>query len=135
MSLESLIDDSGQFATISIESPNGQSVSQDALGGADRSGQWPVIAVHIPCLLNNKSSPLMGWPGRNDARAQVQSTRIYFYFDPTPSGFTTRMRITVSAPGSSGDMTDIGTYQVIGTGNPNSMNRIYQIDVERVRTP
>lgn len=135
MSLQSLIDDSGQFATVSIESPDGQTVPQDALGGADRSGQWATIASHVPCLLNNRSSPLMAWPGRNDARAQIQTTRIYFYEDPTPAGFTTRMRITVSAPGSSGDMTDIGVYQVIGTANPNSMNRLYEVDVERVRTP
>lgn len=138
MSLESLIEDSGQLATITVEALDGSVPPQSAMGGVDRSGTWQQIATGVPCLLNNKNSQLMAWPGRNDARAQVFDTRIYFYLDPTPSGFTTRMRITVSEPGGGSgddptDTTDLGVYQVVSVNNPNSMDRIWQIDCEKVR--
>jgi hypothetical protein len=135
MSLESLIDDSGQFATITVEAASGSFPPQTSLGGVDRSQAWPIVAANVPCLLSNRSSPLMSFPGRNDARAQVYDTRVYFYFDPTPSGFTTRMRINVTKAGPGGDAIDLGTYSVKGTNNPNTMGVIFQVDCEKVRTP
>lgn len=135
MSLESMIDDSGQLATITVEAPTGQFPPQTALGGVDRTQAWTVLASGVPCLMNNRSSPLMSYPGRNDARAQVYDTRIYFYADPTPSGFTTRMRITVTKAGAGGNATDLGVYSVKSTSNPNTMGVIFQIDCEKVRTP
>lgn len=133
MSLESLIEDSGQLATITVESLTG-TPPRTAMGGVDRTGTWPQIATGVPCLLNNKNSQLMAWPGRNDARAQVFDTRIYFYYDPTPAGFTTRMRISVTQTNGDTDVTDLGVYQIVAVQNPNSMGRIYEVDCEKVRT-
>jgi hypothetical protein len=135
MSLEDLIDGSNQLATISIEAPAGQFPPQTGMGGTDRTGFWTVLASNVPCLLNNKQSILSPWKtGRNDERQQIFSTRVYFYVDPTPAGFTTRMRITVTQSTLASDNTDLGTYQVLNVSNPNSMNRIWEIDVEKVLT-
>ena len=133
MSLESLIEDSNQFASITMEAPAGQIPPLTPMGGVDRTGTWTPIVDSVPCLLNNKSSQLMAYPGRNDARAQVFDTRIYFYYDPTPTGITTRMRITVSQTIGT-DTTDLGIYQVVSVQNPNSMGRILEVDCEKVRT-
>jgi len=135
MSIESQVRRSGQFCDITVEAQPGQQPPQTAMGGTDRSGGWLPVATGVPCLVNTKASPLMAYPGRNDARAQVQTNRIYFYYDPTPAGFTTRMRISVYKPGSDGDQTNLGTYRPVETFNPNSMDRIFQIDCEKVRTP
>ena len=133
MSLEDLINESNQLATITIEALPGSVPPQTVMGGVDRTGEWPVIASGIPCLLNNKSSALTPYTqGRNNERQQVFTTRIYFCFDPTPNGFTTRMRITVTQSSTGTDATDLGIYQVENVSNPNSMNRIWEIDVEKV---
>jgi hypothetical protein len=134
MSLESLIQDSGQLASILVEAASGQQPPQTGMGGTDRTQPWITLASGIPCLLNNKTSLLSPYKqGRNDERQQVYTTRVYFYYDPTPSGFTTRMRISITdADPSDTDVTDLGTYQVENVSNPNSMNRIWQIDVEKI---
>src|SRR5215469_3488934 len=131
MSLEDLIDASGQVATITQEAPPGLIPPQTAMGGVDRTMQWPSIAT-LPCHVNTTASPLQPYPtGRNNERQQVYTTRIYFYSCPS-IGFTTRMRIAV-AGGS--DPAVVGTYQIEAVKNPNSMSRLWEIDCERVRTP
>lgn len=135
MSLQSLIDNANQLAEITVEAPDGQVPSQSPMGGADRSQPWPILASGVPCLVNTRSASLSAFGGaREDARASIFDTRIYFYSDPTPSGFTTRMRITVTQAGN-GELVTLGVYAVKSPTNPNSMARIFQVDCERVRTP
>lgn len=135
MSLESLIEDANQFADITIEAPIGQAPQQTSIGGADRSQPWGAVASGVPCLINTRSAALSAFSGaREDARASVFDTRIYFSSDPTPSGFTTKHRITVTQAGN-GEAVTLGVYAVKNPTNPNSMGRIFQVDCERVRTP
>jgi hypothetical protein len=135
VSLESLIEDSGQLATITQESPDGQVVGQDPTGAADRSDpNWITVASAIPCLVNEKSSSLQAFSGRNDARMGIVNARIYFFRDPVPAGLSSRNRITVTTA-SSGSTQVIGIYAVQGRINPNTMNRIFEVDCEKVRTP
>jgi hypothetical protein len=136
MSLESLIEDSGQFATITAEAADGSVPPQDPTGAADRSdANWPVVATNVPCLVSPKSSALQAFPGRNDARMAVVNARIYFLCDPVPTvGLSSRNRITVYA-GTTGIPQVLGVYAVQGVINPNTMNRIYQADCEKIRTP
>ena len=135
MSLESLIDDSGQFATITAEAPDGQVPTQDPTGAADRSdGKWVTVAAGVPCLVNEKSSALMAFSGRNDARMGIVNARIYFYVDPVPAGISSRNRITVTTAGTGAPQV-LGTYAVQGRVNPNTMDRIFEVDCEKVRTP
>lgn len=135
MSLESLIEDSNQFATITVEAPSGTFPPQTSIGGVDRSQPWPVVASGVPCLVNTKGSPLSAFSGaRNDSRGSIFDTRIYFCSDPTSTGFTTRMRITVTQAGN-GEPVTLGVYAVKNPTNPNSMGRIFQVDCEKVRTP
>ena len=135
MSLESLIDDSGQLATITAEAADGQVPGQDPTGAADRSdGNWPTIATGVPCLVDEKSSALMAFPGRNDARMAVVNARIYFYADPVPGGISSRNRITVFVA-VKGIPQVLGVYAVQGRINPNTMDRIFEVDCEKLRTP
>lgn len=133
MSLESLIENSGQQATITAEAPDGQVPGQTAMGGADRSdGNWVPIAGPVPCLVRTRGSALNY--NRNDERAAVIDARIYFAADPVPSGISSRHRITVTAAGTGGPRV-IGVYAVMGTIDPNSMGRLFEVDCERIRTP
>jgi hypothetical protein len=133
MSLEDLISASNQLATITQEAADGKQPPQTTMGGTDRTGTWMQLASNVPCLLNNKSSQLTPYTqGRNNERQQVFTTRIYFYSDPTPAGFTTRQRITVTQSHLGTDDTDLGIYQIMNVSNPNSMNRIWEIDVEKI---
>lgn len=135
MSLESLIDDSGQLATITQEAPDGSVPGQDPTGAADRSdGNWVTIATGIPCLVNEKSSALQAFPGRNDARVGIVNARIYFYYDPTPKGLSSRNRITVFVA-VKGIPQVLGVYAVQGRVNPNTMDRLFEVDCEKLRTP
>lgn len=135
MSLESLIEESGQQATITSEAPAGQLPPQTLLGGVDRSDpNWVTVAAGVPCLVNVKSSTLSAFPSRNDARANVADARIYFLPEAIALGITTRMRITVIAAPPH-DPVVLGVYSVQGMTDPNSMGRILQIDCERVRNP
>jgi hypothetical protein len=136
MSLESLINESGQQATITAEAPDGQLPAQDATGAADRSDDnWVTVADGVPCLVNTRSSTLEARGSkRNDGRANVIDARIYFAADPVPSGVSTRHRVTVTVPGAGGPRA-LGVYAVQGVVDPNSMSRIFQVDCERVRTP
>lgn len=137
MSLESLIDDSGQQATITAEAPGGRVPGQTALGGADRSdANWLTVADGLPCLVRERSVAVDY--GRNDARASVVTARIYFVPDDVaavlPSGLSSRHRITVTVGGEGGPITT-GVYAVKGAVDPNSMGRVLQVDCERIRTP
>jgi hypothetical protein len=137
MSIETLIQRSGQQATITAEAPTGQVPPQDAAGGANRSdANWVAVASGVPCLLNIASSALKSFgSARSDARANVIDVRIYFYSDPVePGGISTRHRVTVTAPGHGGQRV-IGIYAVQGVTDPNSLGRIIQVDCERIRTP
>lgn len=130
MSLESLIEDSGQFADITAESNPGVKPPITAMGGTNRAGQWLEVASGVPCLVNPRGGTLS--LNRNDARANVKTPRIYFLCDPAPLGLTTKHRITVSG-GS--DPTARGVYAVQDVNNPNSMGQLFQVDCERIRTP
>ncbi len=132
MSLESLITDSGQLATITRECPDGQFPRQDATGAADRSdANWVTVASGVPCLVSPKSSAVMAYPGRNDARAQVLDARIYFLEDPSSEGIDSTHRITITAQGTGGRKA-LGVYAVLGSTDPNMMGRLFQVDCERV---
>ena len=136
MSLESLIEDANQFATITAEAPDGSVPSQDPTGAADRSdGNWETIKSGVPCLVNPKNSAVQGFPGRNDARMAIIDARIYFETDPLPPfGLSSRNRITVYST-SSVQSSIIGIFAVQGVINPNSLGRICEVDCERIRTP
>lgn len=137
MSLESLIASSGQQATITAEAVDGQVPAQDTLGGADRSDcNWVTVAAGVPCLVSTKSSTLSAFSSnRDDARRNVVTSRIYFLSDPAPGvGLSSRHRITVTAAGPGGPRS-LGVYAVQGSVDPNSLGRLIQVDVERVRTP
>src|SRR6516162_793462 len=132
MSLESLIDDAGTMATITIEAPEYGQVAQDALGGAIRTDPWSTIVSDIPCLVAPQGQQISAWPPRNDSRASINNVRIYFVIDPCPDGLSTRHRITVTSRGRGGpDVT--GIYAVVGAQDPNSMSRILQVDCEKIR--
>jgi hypothetical protein len=132
MSIEGLIEDNGEYATITVEAPDGVSVAQDAMGGADRSDPWIQVAAMIPCLVRPLSSALFGYPPRNDARANMIDATIYFKDDPVPSGISTRHRITVTVPGT-GENRVLGVYAVQGVIDPNTMGELYQVAVQRLR--
>ena len=136
MSLESLIEDSGQLATITAEALDGQVPGQDPTGAADRSdGNWVTVATAVPCLVSPKSSALQAFSGRNDARMGIVNARIYFLSDPVPSvGLGSRNRITVNVETAGGPQV-LGVYAVQGVINPNTMDRIFEADCEKVRTP
>jgi len=112
-----------QSADVTAEAPTGVSVGQDSLGGADRSGQWLTVASGISCLVRPMGTSLMAFgSARDDARRGVNTTRIYFAADPAPTGIGSRNRIVVEGQ----------TYAVQGSTNPNTMDRIFQVDCERI---
>jgi|SRR5579859_1673217 len=112
-----------QSADVTAEAPAGSVPAQDALGGADRSAAWLTVASGIPCLARPMGTSLMAFgAARDDARRGVNTTRIYFAADPVPTGIGSRNRIVV----------DGATYAVQGSTNPNSMDRIFQVDCERI---
>lgn len=135
MSLESLIEDSGQLASILAEAADGQVPPQTAMGGADRSdGNWLTVADGVPVLVRTRSSALNR--DYDDERAQVIDATLYFAADPVPSGsgLSSRHRIVV-ADGGTGGGRAAGVYAVLGVIDPNSMGRILQVDCERIRVP
>lgn len=134
MSIESLIDDSGQLATITVEAPDGQTPGQTLLGGADRTdGQRLPVAADVPCLVNTLASDLDR--SRNDGRADVIRARIYFAGDPTDSRLTTRHRIAVAVPGDPYSQV-AGIYAVTGVVAPTrGADRLVWAECERVRDP
>jgi len=115
-----------QSATISVEASTGSVPPQTALGGANRSGAWPVVADGVPCLVRPRSSFLAAHGlARDNARRNVETATIYFAADPLADsgGITTRHRITVD-----------GTVHAIqGVINVNSLDRLFQVDCERIR--
>lgn len=112
-----------QSAAIEVESSAPGGLGQDALGGADRTGWQPVVS-DVPCLVRRLSASQQV---RDDARAQICDTRIYFADDPVLDfgGLSTRHRITV----------DGSIYRVTGPVDPNSLGRILQVDCELLRYP
>ena len=89
------------------------------MGGTDRSGpNWLGVAQAVPCLVRDQSATLNY--ARNDARANVKTTRIYFHSDPTAEGLTTRHRIRVY---QGKDKVLQGVYAVQGVIDPNSMRQ------------
>lgn len=112
-----------QRAKITTEAPEGVSVPQDALGGADRSQEWIVVANDVPCLVRPLAKSVFKEASGDDRRGSVINARIYFARDPIQSGLSARHRIVV----------DDDTYAVQGTGvDPNSMGRIFQVSGERI---
>jgi hypothetical protein len=136
MSIESLIEDSGQFATITAEAPDNEVPGIDPTGATDRSdANWVTVAIDVPCLVSPKSSAVRAYPGQNDARQAVVDARIYFLSDPVPTiGLSSRDRVTVSMATYGGPQV-LGVYAVLGVINPNTMDRIFEVDCERLRTP
>ena len=135
MSVDSLIEDSGQQALITCEAPDGQVPPQDALGGADRSdANWVTVASGVPCLVCPKSARVNAFPGRNDARVNLIDTIVYFSVDPVPSGISSRHRITVTVQGTGGPKV-LGVYAVQGSVDPNSMGVVFEVGCERIKTP
>jgi hypothetical protein len=136
MSLESLIEDSGQLATITAEAPDGQVPGQDPTGAADRSdANWVSVVTGVPCLVSPKSSALRAYPGQNNARQALVDARIYFTSDPVPTiGISSRNRVTVTTA-TTGEPQVLGVYAVLGVINPNTMDRLFEVDCERIRTP
>ena len=133
MSIESLIEDSGQQATITSEATRGQVPGQTAMGGADRSNaNWATVADGVPCLVNPKGSSLDR--NRNDARANVINAEVFFLADPVPGGMSSRHRITVTLTDRP-DPVVLGVYAVTGVVDPNYLGRIFVADCERIRTP
>lgn len=131
MSLDSLIYDSGMEVTITAEAPDGQVPGQTAIGGADRSdANWVDVADGFPCLLRMQGSQIDY--DRNDARAMVEQGRIYMIYDPVPAAISSRNRIKVTIPGEGGRRV-LGVFAVTGVTDPNSMGRLLQVDVERIR--
>lgn len=130
MSLESLIENSGQSASILAEAADGQVPAQTAMGGADRSdANWLTVADGVPVLVRTRSSAVNR--DYDDERAGVIDATLYFAADPVPSGsgLSSRHRIVVTGGRAA------GTYAVLGAIDPNSMGRILQVDCERIRTP
>lgn len=130
MSLESLISDSGQQAEILAEANPGSRPKQSTMGGADRSdANWLEVVSGVSCLVRPQGGTLN--LNRNDARANVKTPKIYFLEDPVPTGLTTKHRIKVTL-GLDGTL--VGVYAVQDVTNPNSMDRIFQVECERIRT-
>ena len=115
-----------QLATITREAPEGESVDQDDLGGADRTGEWLVEAEDVPCLVRPLASSEVSHTSLANANWNVVRVVIYFASDPLESagGLTTQHRITV------GDQ----IYAVLGVIDPNSMGRIIQANCEGITT-
>ena len=136
MSIESLITDSGQLATVTAEAADDQVPSQDPTGAADRSdGNWITVAANVPCLVRPRSSTVREYPGLNDARAALVDATIYLLDDPVPSiGLSSRNRLTVTTA-VLGAPQVLGVYAVLGVINPNTMDHHLQVDCERIRTP
>ncbi len=113
-----------QSCDVLCEAPPGGVPPQDALGGADRTN-YLTVASGVPCLVRPMSAAKMAYSGggRDDARRNVVTARIYFSSDPAPEGLSSRHRIVVEGQ----------TYAVTGVINPNSMGRIYQVDCEMIR--
>lgn len=109
-----IIDFMVQSADVSTE-PRGV----DSLGGADRSGEWSVVAAGAPCLVRPMSASIVT---RDGARRNVTMYRIYFRSDPVDGGIGTRHRVTV----------DGRVYQVTGAVNPNSLGRLIHVDCEAI---
>lgn len=135
MSIESIIENAGQAATITAEAPYGAAVGQTAMGGADRSDDvWLTVADGVPCLVDPGHSAIDRQ--RNDAREDVISATIYFRADPVPGGLSTRHRITVTATRSPNpDPVVLGVYAVTGAIDPNYLGRLFVVACERVRIP
>jgi hypothetical protein len=125
-----------QFCDITVEAPTGQLPAQDALGGADRTAPWPVVAQGVPCLYRPGASSLQARTARrDDARRSVNTGKVYFSastLGQIPGGLTSRMRITITQAIDSGAL---GVYAVTGSIDPNTMGHHLEVDVERVRTP
>lgn len=135
MSIEALIDDSGQQATITAEAPDRQLPGQTAAGGADRSdGNWLTVADGVPCLVWTEGVELDY--DRNDQRAAVVEARIYFYCDPVPPpGLTSRNRITVTQQAPDGTRRLVGVYAVTGSREPaRGSQRLVIADCQRIRS-
>lgn len=114
-----------QSADIEVEASTGKQPPQDALGGAVRTN-WLPVASGVPCLVRPMGSSLSAFKApRNDARANVNLTRIYFEGDPVAGGLSTRHRIRVEG----------AVYKVQGAIDPNSLGELLQVDCERIRTP
>lgn len=113
-----------QTATITAEAPSGSVPPQTVLGGANRSGPWTVVADGAACLVRPRSSYLAAYgSSRDNARRNVEAVTIYFAVDPVPGGINTRHRITV----------DGAVHAVQGVINVNSLDRLFQVDCERIR--
>jgi hypothetical protein len=133
VSIESLIDDAGQFASITAEAPDGQPPEATAMGGADRSDpNWLTVADGVPCLVWHRDVAIDY--ERNDARASVVTARIYFAADTVPP-LTSRHRITVTQAADDGPRV-LGVYAVKGSREPSRGSQsMLIVEAERIRVP
>jgi hypothetical protein len=132
VSIESIIERSGQLATITAEAPRGLATGRTAMGGADRSdANWLTVADGVPCLVSPSGSSLDR--SRNDAREDVIEATLYFARDPAPGGLDTRHRATVTGTRTGGDPVVIGVYAVTGVVDPNYLGRLFVASCERIR--
>lgn len=93
-----------------------QAETVDALGGVVRT-PYAVVASDVPCLVRPQVNSLAG-EGQGRAGSE-QTLRIYFATDPQ---VTSASRIDV----------DGVYYRPIGSQDPNSLGRIFQVDCEQV---
>jgi hypothetical protein len=134
MSIETLIEGSGQLATITAEAPRGQGTSRTSMGGADRSdANWLTVADGVPCLVAPEGAALDR--DRNDARQDRVTATVYFARDPAPEGLSTRHRIAVTSVRPGRDPVVVGVYAVTGVVDRLYLGRLFEASAERVRTP
>jgi hypothetical protein len=134
VSIEGIIEQSGQLATVTAEAPRGVAAARTAMGGADRSdAAWLTVADGVPCLVSPSGSSLDR--RRNDAREDAIEAEIYFARDPAPGGLNTRHRVSVTGTRTGGDPVALGVYVVTGVVDPNYLGRLFVARAERIRVP
>ena len=98
----------------------GTSAATSAVVAPPRAKALARTAAPVPA-----TARLMAFGGRrDDARRNVVTARIYFADDPAPEGLSSRHRIVV----------ENATYAVMGVINPNTMDRLFQVDTEMIRS-
>ncbi len=82
------------------------------------------MASAVPCLVRPRSGGLSSHiSARDAARRNISPARIYFSEDPVPGpGIGTRNRILVNG----------NIYAVQDVTNPNSLDRIIEVDCEAI---
>lgn len=128
MSIESLIERSGQECSILATTAAG-SARQTATGGVDRTAAgWSSVADGVPCLVRPTGSSLnLG----NDTMSNQEYLKVYLAGDPVPGGISVRHRLAVTRAGD-GSPNAIGTYNVISVVDANGRGRLIEVGCERL---